>query len=201
MGSAENTYDFDGEADSQDGLELEARAAGRAIVSELPFQLLRRELQWFYVRMRGRVPCALDASALHVAAASRVAGWLSELRPGHRGAFALRYDGRRWPVRLVRRFGGLTSVVVRFTATRRSRGPTETFAQAEQAAVAELLADIAAASRPADPTRRGAFDRGRAKKLRRLQLDAQKYVRCAERAYFHARRGAPCAIPGSREGA
>jgi hypothetical protein len=148
--------------------------------------------------MRGRVPAVCDAPAADVAAASQIAGWLSQLLPPHRGAFVLRYDERRWPVRLVRQFGGLTSVAVRFAASRRRRGPTETLAQAEEAAVAELLADVAVA-RSTGCTKRGVMDS--ATKLRLLQRAAQSYVREAELAYFTARGGAPCAVPSSKEGA
>jgi len=71
---------------------------------------------------------------------------------------------------------------------------------AEQAAVADLLADIAAAGRPIDFTRpAGAMDP--ATHLRRLRRGAEEYVRHAERAYCDARGGAPCAVPISREGA
>jgi hypothetical protein len=91
-------------------------------------------------------------------------------------------------------------VVVRFAAIRRRRGPTETLAQAEEAAVGELLADIAA-SRPTDFTQRDARAMDQATKLRILHRAAQGYVRQAERAYSDARGGAPCAVSSSREGA
>jgi hypothetical protein len=202
LASSENTLDLDldGDDPSAFGGDLDL-GTGSPIASELPFALLRRELRWFYVRMRGRVPAVGDAPAREVVAASRIAGWLSELWPMHRGAFVVRYDGRRWPVRLLRKFGGLTSVAVRFAAMGRRRGPTETLAESEQAAVAQLLADIAAAARPPDLTPRGALAMKKARKLRRLQRAAQVYVRQAERAYFEARAGAPCAVPSSKEGA
>jgi hypothetical protein len=162
----------------------------------------RRELRWFYTRMRGRVPAVGEAPPREVAAAARIGRWLSELAPNHRGAFVLRYDGRRWPARLLREFGGLTSILVRFSAMRRPRGPTETVAEAEEAAVAELLLDIAAAGRPVDFTPSGAVAMERRKKLRRLRRAAHNYVRRAEHAYFDERGGAPCVLPGhSREGA
>jgi hypothetical protein len=162
----------------------------------------RRELWWFYTRMRGRVPAVGEAPPRTVAAASRIAGRLSDLLPEHRGAFVVRYARRLWPVRLIRRFGGLTSIVVRFAAMRRQRGPGETLAQAEEAVVTELLADIAAAGRPLDPTQREGVVIDRAKTLRRLQRAAQNYVRSAELAYFAARGGGPCIVPlRSREGA
>ena len=161
----------------------------------------RRELWWFYTRMRGRVPAVGEAPPRAVAAASRIAGRLSDLQPEHRGAFVVRYARRLWPVRLIRRFGGLTSIVVRFAAMRRQRGPGETLAQAEEAVVTELLADIAAAGRPLDPTQRDRVVIDRAKTLRRLQRAAQNYVRSAELAYFGARGGGPCIVPTSREGA
>jgi hypothetical protein len=143
--------------------------------------------------------------------------------PRHRGAFVVRFDGRRWPARMTREFGGLTSVVVRFAAMQRQRGPTETLAEAEQAAVTELLADIAAARRSPDftppghmgghpqpfpqplPQPAGAFAMDPATKLRRLQRAAQNYVRRAEFAYLDARGQARCAAAPrarhSREGA
>ena len=201
MGSPENTFDLDGVDDSALAVENELRPATRPFASELPFALLRRELRWFYVRMRGRVPVVGEAPAREVVAASRIAGWLSDLQPSHRGAFVLRYDGRRRPVRLLRQFGGLTSVVVRFATMRRFRGPTETLAEAEQAAVAALLAHVAAAARPAGLTRGGAVVIDRTRKLRLLRRAALRHVREAERAYFDVRGGAPCAVPSTREGA
>jgi hypothetical protein len=151
--------------------------------------------------MNGRVPAVGEALAQEIAAASRIAGWLTELEPRHRGAFVVRYDGRRWPARITREFGGLTSVVVRLAAMQRPRGPTQTLAEAERAAVAELLADIAAASRPLDVTRcETAMDP--AKKLRRLQRATKNYVRRAELAYLDARGHARCVVPSrAREGA
>jgi len=196
-------FDFDGNDKPRDPVASELRPTPRPSGPsgwQLPFTLLRRELRWFYVERRGRVPAVGEAPARDVAAASRIAGWLSEVGPEHRGAFVLRYDGRRWPVRLIRHFGGLTSVVVRFVAMRQSRGQNDTLAVAEQAAVAELLADIAAVRRPIDLTRpAGAKDP--ATHLRRLRRGAEEYVRLAERAYFNARGGAPCAVPPSQEGA
>jgi hypothetical protein len=196
----EDMLEFDRGEESVESAGLGLGPTSRRSRWSLPFALLRRELHWFYVRMGARVPVVGSAPAPMVAAASQIAGWLGEVLPQHRGAFVLRYDGRRWPVRLVRRFGGLTSVVVRIAAMRRERGPTETVAEAEQAAVAELLAGIAAAHR-ADVTRREALAMDSARKLRILHRAARSYVRAAEHAYCHARRGAPCAVPSSREGA
>ena len=201
MAWSEDTLDFDGGDESLDAIASELGGAGRARGWRLPFALLRRELRWFYTQMHGRVPAVGEAPARELAAASRIGGWLSDLLPTHRGAFVLRYDGRRWPARLTRQFGGLTTVVVRFAAMRRPRRPTETLAEAEQAAVAELMADIAAARHPVDFTQRGAVAMDRAKHLRRLRRAAQNYIRRAECAYEGARGGAPCAVPASREGA
>jgi hypothetical protein len=77
----------------------------------------------------------------------------------------------------------------------------ETVAEAERAAVAELLEDIAEASRPLDLQQRRAPARDPRKKLARLRRAAHAYLRAAERAYFEARGDAPCAVPSSREGA
>jgi len=197
----EPTLEFDSADESVSDIELGRSPTPHAAASSLPFALLRRELRWFYRGMHGRVPAACEAPAREVAAASRIAGWLGELLPSHRGAFVLRYDGRRWPVGLLRQFGGLTSVVVRFAAMQRRRGPTETLAESEQAAVAELLADIAAVARPAGSSRCQDNQSDQAKRLRRLRHAAHKYVLRAERAYFDARSGAPCAVPASQEGA
>ena len=201
MQAPEHEFAFDGDEELLEQVAFEARLTKRARASQLPFALLRRELQWFYTRMHGRVPAVGEAPAREVAAASRIAGWLSALLPTHRGAFVVRYDGRRWPARLARKFGGLTSVVVRFAAMRRTRGPTETLAESERAAVAELLADLAAVAQPLDFTQRGDVAIESRKKLRRLQRAAQSYVRQAESAYVDARGDAACAVPSSREGA
>ena len=201
MASPENTFDLRRDDAAASPGDPDLGTTGSPIESELPFQLLRRELRWFYLRMGGRVPAVTDAPPRVVVAASRVAGWLSEVLPMHRGAFFVRYDGRRWPVRLVRKFGALTSIVVRFAVMEREWPSTQTMAEIEQAVLAELLADIAAAAQPADLTPRGALAAKKARKLKRLQRAAKQYLREAERAYFEVRGGAPCAVPSSKEGA
>jgi hypothetical protein len=204
LASPEDVFD---DFDSGESINLLAYERGPTpCPSGLQLQLsarraARRELWWFYAQMRGRVPAVGEAPPRAVAAASRIAGWLSDLLPEHRGAFVVRYDRRLWPVRLIRRFGGLTSIVVRFGAMRRQRAPRETLARAEQAVVTELLADIVEAGRPLDPTQRQGAVIHRAKNLRNLQRAAQNYVRSAELAYFGARGGGPCVVPASREGA
>jgi hypothetical protein len=178
-----------GHAPSAPGLRL-AQTARRAA---------RRELRWFYTRMHGRVPAVGDASPREVAAAARIGRWLSEVAPGHRGAFVLRYDGRRWPARVLREFGHLTTIIVRFSALQRPRGPNETLAEAEEATVTQLLADIVASRCPVDLS--GAEAHRRTIRLRRLRLAAHRYVQRAEHAYFDVRGGAPCAVPADvREG-
>jgi hypothetical protein len=192
LASPEDRFEFDGDDESLD--ELEQGSTDRPSVLAMNDPVLRaarREIRWFHSEMHGRVPAAGEAPADQVSAASRIAGWLSELEPSHRGAFVVRYDGRRWPARIQREFGGITSVVVRFTAMQRERGLTETITEAEQAAVTDLLADIAAASRPLDVTRRETVAMDPAKKLRRLRRAAQSYVWQAESAYLAARRRAP----------
>jgi hypothetical protein len=195
LASPEDTFDFDGDVESLDEIEQGSTVRPGVLAMNDPvLRAARRELRWFYTEMHARVPAACEAKVLEVAAASRIAGWLTELEPRHRGAFVVRYDGRRWPARITREFSGLTSVVVRLAAMQRQRGPTETLAEAERAAVTELLADIAAAV-AMDP----------AKKHRRLRRAAQNYVRRAEFAYLDARGHARCAVPPrarhSREGA
>lgn len=202
MTSPEDTFDFDRDDESRGELKYGSTVRPSVLAMNDPvLRAARRELRWFYTEMHGRVPALGEAKALEVAAASRIAGWLTELEPRHRGAFVVRYDGRRWPARITREFGGLTSVVVRLAAMQRPRGPTQTLAEAERAAVAELLADIAAASRPLDVTRcETAMDP--AKKLRRLQRATKNYVRRAELAYLDARGHARCVVPSrAREGA
>jgi hypothetical protein len=204
LASPEDTFDFDGDDESKGELALGSVHSSVLAMNDQVLRAARRELRWFHSEMHGRVPAVGEAPAHEVAAASRIAGWLSELLPKHRGAFVVRYDGRRWPARMTREFGGLTSVVVRFAAMHRQRGTTETLAEAEQAAVTELLADIAAASRSPDFTPRRhlgghaklsvPFAIDPAKKLRRLQRAAQNYVRRAELAYLDARGNAPCAV-------
>jgi hypothetical protein len=189
-------FDFDGDEESLDEVEQGSTARPRVLAMNHPLlRAARQELRWFHSGMHGRVPAVGQARVDQVAAASRIAGWLSELEPKHRGAFVIRYDGRRWPARITREFGGLTGVVVRFLAMRRPRGPRESLADAERAAVAELLADLAAASRPLEVTRCETAAMDPAKKLRRLRRAAQIYVRRAELAYLDARGHARCAVP------
>jgi hypothetical protein len=201
LASPEDRFEFDGDDESLD--ELEQGSTDRPSVLAMNDPVLRaarRELRWFHSEMKGRAPAVGEAPAEDVAAASRIAGWLSELEPSHRGAFVVRYDGRRWPARMTREFGGRTSVVVRFAAMQRQRGPTETVAESERAAVTELLADIAAAGGPPDITRRETAAMDPAKKLRRLQRATRDYVRQAEFAYLHARGRARCAVPPAARG-
>lgn len=167
------------------GVDLRARAG-------------RRELRWFYTKLRGRVPSVLAASPAELVAATRIFGWLSALDAGHRGTFVVRHDGRRWPVRLIRQFGGLTSLVVRRVAMRQSRKPTETLADAEEQAVNELLATVAEAlHRP-----RSALAMRAAEHLRRLRRRAESTARAAEAAYFDVRGHGACVLPdASPEGA
>ena len=205
MGSPEDTFDFDGDEESRGDLEQGITVRPSVLAMNDPvLRAARRELRWFHSEMKGSVPSVGEAPADEVAAASRIAAWLSELEPRHRGAFVVRYNGKRWPARITREFGGLTSVVVRSAATQRKRGPTETLVEAERAAVVELLTDIAEASRPPSfmpghmggrGQSPGAFAIDPAKKLRRLQRAAQNYVRKAERAYLDARGRARCAVP------
>jgi hypothetical protein len=204
LSSPEDT--FDGDDEWLDEIEQGATVRPRVWAMNDPgLRAARQELRWFYTEMHARVPATFEAKVLEVAAASRIAGWLTELEPRHRGAFVVRYDGRRWPARMTREFSGLTSVVVRLAAMQRQRGPTETLAEAERAAVTELLADLAAASRPLDVTRCETVAMDPAKKLRRLQRAARNYVRRAELAYLDARGHARCAVPPrarrTREGA
>jgi hypothetical protein len=206
LASPEDTFDFDGDDTSLDALEQGSTVRPSVLAMNDPvLRAARRELRWFYTEMHARVPAVGEASAQEVAAASRIAGWLTKLESGHRGAFVVRYDGRRWPARITREFSGLTSVVVRRAAVQRQRGPTETLADAERGAVTELLADIAAASRPLDIARCKTVAIDPASKLRRLRRAAQNHVRRAELAYLDARGHARCAVPPharhSREGA
>jgi hypothetical protein len=163
---------------------------------------VRAEIRWFHHEMHGDVPAEGEASPREIVAASRIAGWLTELEPQHRGAFVVRYRRRRWPARLTRQFGGLTSVVVRLAAIGGERGPNETLAQAEEAAVAALLESIAAAGRPYDVHGPPASVAYSARDLRRLLRAARSYVWQAEIAYSEARGDVPCVVPASsREGA
>jgi hypothetical protein len=203
LASPEDMFNFEGEDASQGALEQGSTAHPSVLAMNDPIRrAARRELGWFYTQMRGRVPVVGTAPAHVVAAASRIAGWLSELAPIHRGAFVVRYDGRRWPVRIIRQFGGVASVAVRIAAMRRERGPTETLAEAEHAVVTKLLAHIAAARGLPGFTRPGASRIDSARVLRRLHRGAQSYVWRAESAYSEARGAAPCVVPArSKEGA
>jgi hypothetical protein len=203
LASPEDMFDFDGKDESLEALD-QGPTAGRSVLAmnDPLVRAARRELGWFYTQMRGRVPVVGAAPAHVVAAASRIAGWLNELAPIHRGAFVVRYDGRRWPVRIIRQFGGVASVVVRIAAMRGERGPTETLAETEHAVVSELLAHIAAARRLPGLSPPGASRIDSARELRRLHRGAQSYVWRAESAYSEARGFAPCVVPArSKEGA
>jgi hypothetical protein len=150
-------------------------------------RVARAELRWFYGETRAYGFDVCDAPEDVAAAVARIGKWLLALEPRDRGAFTMRYDGRRWPVRLTREFGGLTSVVVAFATMMRGQGARETLADAQDAAAKELFAAIGASV--TDPARK--------KHLRRLRRAAKGYVLRAELAYLEARGDAPSAVPSS----
>jgi hypothetical protein len=194
LGSPEH-FDFDDEEVLIDELGDGRSTGARVLTMNSPLlRAARRELRWFHVDLHGRVPTVSAAPRQDVIAASQIAGWLRGLEPHQRGALVVRYDGRRWPVRLARQFGGFTSLVVRRMAMQRRREATETVAQAERSAVRQLLAQVAAAHAPSDVTP-GAFPTDAATELRRLRRAAQLHMRHAETAYLQARGLAPCVAP------
>ena len=154
------------------------------------FRLARAELRWFYGETRAPYFDVCDAPEDVIAAVTRIGGWLLTLEPRSRGALMLYHDGRRWPVRLTRQFGGLTSVAVAFASMMRGQGTRETAADALDAAAKELLAAVGtSANSPAKYPK---------KHLRRLRRAAKTHVLRAELAYLEARGDAPSAVPSRR---
>jgi hypothetical protein len=141
----------------------------------------RRELQWFYTRLGGRVPISFYARPENVAAARTIRGWLSDLDRSSREILRLRYDRRRWPARLVRELGGFTCVVARFAKARGAKR-RETLDELERRAEKELLpADVAT--------------------FRRLRRSALSCASVAETEYAAVRGFRPCVVPSCTEDA
>lgn len=103
----------------------------------------RKEMDWFFGTLGGRVPEENTGLAYARAAAEAIDGWLKAIPAFHRGALALRFTPREWPPTLTRRYGTSTSLVVRLEcALHPSRGDQTTEAL-EQAAALRLEEVIA----------------------------------------------------------
>jgi hypothetical protein len=98
----------------------------------------RREMEWFFDTLGGRVPEENTELAYARPAAEAIDGWLRAMPAFHRGALALRFTPRKWPRTLTHHYGESTSLVVRLEcALHPSRGDQSTEAL-EQAAVLRL---------------------------------------------------------------
>jgi len=100
----------------------------------------RREMEWFFGTLGGRVPEENTELAHARARAQAIDGWLRAILTFHRGALALRFTPRKWPVTLTRLYGKSTSLVVRLEcALHPSLGSTEALEQAAALRLEEVV--------------------------------------------------------------
>jgi hypothetical protein len=98
----------------------------------------RREMDWFFGMLGGRVPEENTELADARPAAEAIDGWLRAVPAFHRGALALRFTPGTWPFTLTRHYGNSTSLVIRLEcALHPSRGDRSIEAL-EQAAALRL---------------------------------------------------------------
>jgi hypothetical protein len=167
----------------------------------------RREAEWFYKVLRGRVPEEVTASPEVRSAAAQIEAWLRAVPAFHRGALSLRYRRRPWPWAIVREFGGLSSLAVRLEcalhpATGKTNEELEkaaierienTIEAREAARVAAAVACSKATSmhpHDEDPPLPAGVD------IARLDYRAERHVALAIRALGKVRGDAPCVVPG-----
>jgi hypothetical protein len=97
----------------------------------------RKEMDWFFGALGGRVPEPNTELGYARPAAERIHRWLQSITEFHRGALALRFTPRRWPPWLTKRYRKSTSLVVRLEcALHPSTG--QTTEMLEQASVERL---------------------------------------------------------------
>jgi len=166
----------------------------------------RREAEWFYKTLGGRVPDEDNASPEVRSAAAQIEAWLKAVPVFHRGALSLRYTRREWPRVIMREFGGLSSLVLRLEcALHPATGMTNE--QLEKASVERIEKAIAArkgaraavaeagskaTSMPQedeDPPLPAGVD------IERLEYRADRHVKLAVRALGKVRADMPCVLP------
>ena len=132
----------------------------------------RREAEWFYGTLRGRVP--QNGSFARRRRAAVVKGALQSIPAFHRGALSLWHTNKVWPADLRREFGPATSLVVRLECAQHPAvgGATE----ALEAAAVERLSALVARGSDAD-----------VQALVGLEIRARRHYELAIRALAKAR--------------
>jgi hypothetical protein len=172
----------------------------------------RREAEWFYKVLGGRVPDEGAVPPEVQSAAVQIDAWLKAVPAFHRGALSLRYRPKEWPRAIVREFGDLSSLAVRLEcALHPAMGKTN--AELEKASVERLEKAIdarnaqiekanaaeKAGSRPMpERPRREDFALAGGIDLAQLDFRADRHVALAIRALGKVRGDAPCVLPRAK---
>jgi hypothetical protein len=179
----------------------------------------RREAEWFYKVLGGRVPDEGTASPEVRSAAAQVAAWLRAVPAFHRGALSLRYTPKEWPRAIVREFRELSSLVIRLEcALHPATGKTNE--ELEQASVERIEKAIEARNAvleemkradavlkatgskpmPVPPPRKDPWDAPTPARVDIVGLDyrADGHVGLAIRALGKVRGDAPCVLPRAK---
>jgi hypothetical protein len=185
-----------------------AIAAAKSAPRERRESRARREAEWFYKVLGGRMPDDGTAPLGARSAAAQIEAWLKAVPAFHRGALSLRYTPKKWPRAIVREFGGLSSLALRLecalhpatgmTNEELEKASVERIekALAEREARTAGLADEAAGSKATsmpqedeDPPLPAGVD------IVRLEYRADRHVKLAIRALGKVRGDAPCVLP------
>jgi hypothetical protein len=172
----------------------------------------RREAEWFYKTLRGRVPDQDNASPEVRSAAAQIDAWLKAVPAFHRGALSLRYARKEWPRVIMREFGGLSSLVVRLecalhpatgkTNEELEKAAIERIEKAIAAREARTAALAAVAEAGSKPTSMPQEDEDRplpaGVDIERLEYRADRHVKLAVRALGKVRGDAPCVVPRAK---
>jgi len=160
----------------------------------------RREAEWFYKVLGGRVPGEAAASPEVRSAAAQVAAWLRAVPAFHRGALSLRYTPKEWPRAIVREFRELSSLVIRLEcALHPATGKPNK--ELEHASVERIEKAIEARKPvPLPPPRKDPWDSPTPAVVDIIQLAdrAERHVALAIRTLGKVRGDAPCVLPRAK---
>jgi hypothetical protein len=173
----------------------------------------RREAEWFYKVLGGRVPDEGAAPPEVQSAAVQIDAWLKAVPAFHRGALSLRYRPKEWPRAIGREFGDLSSLAVRLEcALHPATGKTnaelekasveriEKAIEARNAQIEKATAAEKASCSEAMPLRPRRDDLSLSGVVDLAQLDfrADRHVALAIRALGKVRGDAPCVLPRAK---
>jgi hypothetical protein len=194
-------------------------AAAKSARRERRESRARREAEWFYKVLGGRVPDEGTASAEVRSASAQVEAWLKAVPAFHRGALSLRYTPKEWPRAIVREFHELSSLVIRLEcALHPATGKTNK--ELEQASIeriekaiearnavleemkraAETLKATGSKPMPVPPPRKDPWDPPTPAGVDIVGLDwrAERHVALAIRTLGKVRGDAPCVLPRAK---